>query len=255
MAGAGRERAVGDLDLARMDAEFALEAQRPHPGARGCKRLRLPQVNEHRVQRRLQPRRPADTDHVVAHRQQFGLSQRPLAPDIQGVVAGAERQPFDTAGRAGDGQRRLLPFRGFDDRQQIDAAFGNARLPLALRQQPFGRRQLLDALDLRQNDAVEPGADHRLKIAVSIGCRQRIDPHIAQRTARRWARLQCRDDRRPRRCLFGDSDGVLQIQNHRIGPGVEHLGDLARLIAGREQHGAEWHGEASSMGGMTVWPS
>ena len=69
---------------------------------------------------------------------------------------------------------------GLDDWDQVDRAQAQPMLAFELGDEPVDRYEPAGAFDLRQNDAVEPGADDRRQVAVTELGVDRVHPDIQQ---------------------------------------------------------------------------
>ena len=94
------------------------------------------------------------------------------------------------------------------------------------------------ALDLGQDDAVEPGVHDGVEIAVAELGVGGVDPDIEEPGARFSVSGH---DRLAGRRLLGDGDGVLEVKDHRVGVEGQRLLDPARMIAGGKEERAEGH--------------
>ena len=143
---------------------------------------------------------------------------------------------------AGDGLGRGDALTGLDDRHEVDGTLLQPPLALELAEHPVHRLQLAGRLDLGQHDAVHACRHDGLEVAVAILGIEPVHAHVAEAGA---GRLQSLHDDRPRRFLLRRGDRVFEIEDHGVGAGAEHLGDLARMVAGGEQIGAvQLHGNS-----------
>jgi hypothetical protein len=95
---------------------------------------------------------------------------------------------------------------------------------------------------LGQHDAVRPAGHDRGEVGERLRRLDRIDAHPQLLAATRAARLQ-EFLHHPARALdVFRRDGILEIEDQRIGLRRFRLGELAFAIAGDEQEGAYGHG-------------
>ena len=97
--GARREHAVDRLHLLGVDAELALEAETERGVRRALQVVRVREIDEDRVDGRLQPAHAGREHDGCARVRQFGLGPGPDHSHVAGVVARAEGEPADA--RAG----------------------------------------------------------------------------------------------------------------------------------------------------------
>ena len=242
VAVARREHLVDRADLFGVDAELALEPEIAGQFGGAAQRVYLTEMDEHRVDGRFEPGRArfdADRGPGVV---QLALVDGPPHPHVEGVVTGSEREAANTSARTRDFAQRDHAATGLDDRQQIDAAFGQTAGSFERRDGPVHGHELGGGLDLRQRDPVDPGGHHRLEILEAQRGVECVDPDVAESPARL---LERGDDLLARGVLLGDCDGVLEIEDHHIRVERERLFDTPGVIARREQQRSEdQHGDS-----------
>ena len=109
-------------------------------------------------------------------------------------------------------------------------------IALQLRHLVIDGLQLGRRLGLGQHDPVQPWADHLRQVALAEFGIEGIDADIAKAVPRPF---QGFDDGGPGGRLFGQGNGVFEVQDRRVGAGAEDLFRLARMVAGREQQRPE----------------
>ena len=178
--------------------------------------------------------RPAarDATTISARACSSSLSaERPLHVHVEGVIAGAEGHALHPGAGGSDARAWRCLFR-FDDRDDVDATGRQAALALERADQPVEGDDLLAALDHRQDDAVEPGTDHRHCVAVTELGPEGVDPNVGAAPARLFQRLH---DERAGRDLLASGDRILEVEDHVIGATAEDFHDLSRMVAGAEE--------------------
>jgi hypothetical protein len=83
-----------------------------------------------------------------------------------------------------------------------------------LRQEPIDRGKRGSAFDLWEDDPVEAGADDRDEITVAELGVGGVDPNIEERLARK---RQCSDHGTACDTFLGGRDGILEVENDRVG--------------------------------------
>ena len=96
-----------------------------------------------------------------------------------------------------------------------------------------------DAVDLRDQDAVEAGPDNRREVVERQPAAERIDAHQERPVARRAAQ-QVLDHIAGER-LAWRRDGILEIEDQRVGADAGCLGEFVLAVARHEQKGAQSH--------------
>jgi len=165
-------------------------------------------------------------------RSQLRFAAAPDHVDVEREIAGAERDAPDPRAGSKDRAEPIKPLCGFDNRDQVYAAHGQAALAFELRQQPVDRGEPGGGFDLWQDDPVNTGKRDREQVAVAELGIDGVDPDI-QETAPRTRE-------RSRHRLAGgrfldDCDRVLQIEDDRVGVERQRLLDPPRVVAGSEQ--------------------
>ena len=87
--------------------------------------------------------------------------------------------------------------------------------------------------DLRNQDAVKTGADHRRQIAERQAASEWVDPHQKRPVARRCSQKVFHHAARER--LAWRRDGILQIENQRVGADTVGLRELALAVGRHKQ--------------------
>src|SRR5207253_3320303 len=148
-------------------------------------------------------------------------------------VGGAEDQRFQSGRRRGDGVDVDEAAGGLDHRLDADPADFETGAALELSQRQIVPGDLLRGLDLGQDDGVEVRTgplDDGDEVGVRPGGGQVVDPHGTGPLAPA-AFVQTGDDDLPGPRLLGRGNGVLQVDEHLIGPQaaslVDHLGARA----------------------------
>ena len=154
-----------------------------------------------------------------------------LGAPCQAVQAG-ERRP----GEIRQAERRAGGLGG--DRQDADAAWGEAFAPLHDVQIVAQPRHVGAAVDLRDHDAGQ-ARPHDAGQVLDPALVQRVDPDPVLRPG-----LVCRQilrDHSPGQRLAGRRDRVLEVQDECVGPGAGAAAQLLLAVAGHEQEGAQDH--------------
>ena len=98
---------------------------------------------------------------------------------------------------------------------------------------------ILGTADLRDQDAVETGADHRCQIAERQAASERVDPYQKRPVARRRSQQALHHAARER--LAWRRDGILQVENQRVGADTVGLRELALAVGRHKQKRTQFH--------------
>ena len=210
-----------------MDAELALKPQVPDRIGRCQETVVVLEINPDRIDRGLLAGRARHQYDLVPVAEQLVFATRPLDPEVKREVACAERHTPDPPRRGQDFRQIRQPLRGFDDRDQVNAAAFEAAFALKLRHEPVGGLNLGSRFDFRKNHAIKARVKRFHEIAVRERRRQWIHPHVAETAS---GQLHGLNHLGSAGDLLRYRTGILKIKNDGIRPDRERLFSASRMV-------------------------
>ena len=163
-----------------------------------------------------------------------------VGADDAGQILGTPGEALQS--RAGLDVRVHLQQRDRHLRRQRDdtrAALGRARALLGVVERDRQGMHVRARARLGQHHAVGSAADDSGEVLLPIGRVERIDAYVQQRPPlQRPSGGDVLGRDRARRNLARSTDGVLQVEDQRIGPGRDALAELLLVVGRYEQLGA-----------------
>ncbi len=162
---------------------------------------------------------------------------RPLIIKVKGVIPTAERKTTDTRPGSGNLRCRLDPPGRLDDGQQVEATDSQPRSALRLGDYSLNLQKRFSGFHLGQHDPVQPGANCGGKIVLPKHGVHAIDPHVVQTLA--GSSGERSHYVFPGFDFLGNRDRVLEVENHRVRPNLEHFFNPSGVICRGKQKAAQ----------------
>ena len=229
----GHEGRVQGRDLPGVDDALAVKAQLPDQPHLLQEALLVVHVGEHRIQGVDAGGPGGVKDHIPGEKQLRAVP--PGGLQVGDIVLRPQGDADEPLGGGGNGIGVEHPLGGLDGRHHARAALRDARFPLDPQDLPLAVDDILGGFGLGQADHMGPGPDDGLQILDAQAALQVVDADHQLLGAVIDAG-QGVIHQEPRRILFPEGHGILQVEHDAIAAVDVGVPQHTRIVARHEQH-------------------